>query len=177
MCGHYGQGYTQNSTHIIQWLPKCSIYETTNNHKKFGNWTQPRFVTPYLLNFCNNKSKSGEHEGQMIIKIKICFHRDELRRWGLGKGSKKALRFPALRASVILANLLINFASFFSLALHQFLVIFLHFPLVPLFVPTALVEQTSWRIISVLILFTVRKKKKPRTLFSHLHCLAWNKCE
>jgi hypothetical protein len=59
------------------------------------------------------------------------------------KESKNALRFPALRASVILANLLINFASFFSLALHQFLVILLHFPLVPLFVPMALVEQTS----------------------------------
>jgi hypothetical protein len=60
-----------------------------------------------------------------------------------GKRSKKALRFPAVRASVILANLLINFASFFSLALHQFLVILLHFPLVSLFIPTASVDLTS----------------------------------
>lgn len=60
-----------------------------------------------------------------------------------GKGSKKALRFPALRASVILANLLINFASFFSLALHQFLVILLHFPLVLVFLHWAPVDPTS----------------------------------
>jgi hypothetical protein len=69
----------------MQWLSQSSIYEkaaSAKDRKKFVNWKQPRIVIPYLRNFCNNKSKSGEHEGQMIIKIKICFHRDELKSEG-----------------------------------------------------------------------------------------------